>query len=421
MALTETAYELALRFARTVLGITARGDGKIARGVAGRREAVAVLETWARAERDASRPLVWLHAPSVGEGLMAGAIADAFRRDHPSAQIAFTFFSPSAERISSRIPADVITYLPWDVSKDMRRSVSALRPDVVAFVRTEVWPTLAREAREAGARVALLNAPLATGSSRLRPFARRLLSDVYAQLDAVGVVTARDAERFETLRVSADRMRVTGDARFDQVHERVRKLDRSQPLLEELAHGPPVVIAGSTWPADDEVMLAAWKRVGGDMRLIIAPHEPDPEHLSTLESLLDRHGLAHARIDRATAHADTRVAIVDRVGLLADLYAIARIAYVGGGFGHSGLHSIIEPAALGVPVVFGPHHGNAVEAMDLVDAGGGFVVRDATTLAERLNVLRGDARPGHAAASWVQSRLGGAAGNAALLTDLLSS
>ena len=419
MALIETMYEWGLRGARTILGLTARGDGKIARGVAGRRQAVAILETWARAERDPARPLVWLHAPSVGEGLMAGAIADAFRRDNPGAQIAFTFFSPSAERVATRIGADVVTYLPWDVTMDMRRSVAALRPDVVAFIRTEVWPTLAREAKSSGARVALLNAPLGTASSRLRPFARRLLRDIYAELDAVGVVTERDAARFAALRVSAERMRVTGDARFDQVYERVRRLDRMQPLLQSLAAGPPIVVAGSTWPADDEVLLAAWKRAGNEMRLVVAPHEPSPDHIAFLESTLERHGLRHARIDRVTAGTDARVYIVDRVGLLADLYAIASIAYVGGGFGHSGLHSIIEPAALGVPVLFGPHHGNAVEAEDLVDAGGGFVVRDATSVAERLTALRSDSRPGEAAAKWVESRLGGASGNAALLQSLL--
>jgi 3-deoxy-D-manno-octulosonic-acid transferase len=387
--------------------------------VAGRREAVAILETWALADRDPALPLVWLHAPSVGEALMAAAIADAFREEMPGSQIVFTFFSPSAERVASRVGADVVSYLPWDVRSDMRRSVNALRPDVVAFIRTEVWPTLVREAKAAGARVALLNAPLGAGSSRLRPFARRLLGGVYADLDAIGIVTEKDADRFAALRVPADRMRITGDARFDQVYQRVQALDRSQPLLRSLADAT-ILVAGSTWPADDNVLISAWKRADTrGMQLVIAPHEPTADNIVSLEALLDRHQLKHARLDAMLRGDGAPVCIVDRVGVLADLYAIARIAYVGGGFGHDGLHSVIEPAALGVPVLFGPNHGNAVEGMDLVAAGGGFIVHDATALAGHLETLRAESRPGRAAAAWVESRLGGAANNAALLRSLL--
>jgi 3-deoxy-D-manno-octulosonic-acid transferase len=416
----DSVYEWSLRLARAGLETAARGDGKVARGVQGRRQAVAVLEAWSRAERDPARPLVWLHAPSVGEALMAGAIAAAFREQNPLSQIAFTFFSPSAERVASKTGADVATCLPWDVRADVRRSLAALRPDVVAFIRTEVWPTLAREAKRSGARVALLNAPLAAGSSRLQPFARRLLRGAYADLDAVGVVSEQDVQRFAALHVSADRLRVTGDARFDQVHDRVRQLDRAHPLLHALLAGQPIIVAGSTWPADDAVLLDAWQRspVQG-MRLVIAPHEPTSAHIAALETALDRHQLRHARIDHVLAGADAPVLIVDRVGLLADLYSVALAAYVGGGFGDAGLHSVIEPAALGVPVLFGPEHGNAVEGRDLVNAGGGFVVHDATGLAERLATVPFDPRVGEAAAVWVRSRLGGAARNAALLNSLL--
>ncbi len=420
MSWTETLYEWSLRLAKAGLGTAARGDGKIARGVQGRRESIAVFESWALAERDPARPLVWLHAPSVGEALMAGAIGGAFRRMHPRSQIAFTFFSPSAERVAPKIGADVVAYVPWDVRTDVRQSLEALRPDVVAFIRTEVWPTLAREAKRAGARVALLNAPLAEGSSRLRPFARQMLGGVYADLDAIGVVNERDAERFTRLRVSADRVRITGDARFDQVHDRVHQLDRAQPLLDALGTGPRNIVAGSTWPADESVLLDAWVRASLDRtRLIIAPHEPTESHIAELENRIDRHKLQHARIDHILAGADTPIFIVDRVGVLADLYSIAHIAYVGGGFGTAGLHSVIEPAALGVPVLFGPHHGNAVEGRELAEAGGGFVVHDARELAERLRTLSADPSAGEAANAWVGSRLGGAARNAAVLDELL--
>jgi 3-deoxy-D-manno-octulosonic-acid transferase len=159
--------------------------------------------------------------------------------------------------------------------------------------------------------------------------------------------------------------------------------------------------------------------------VIIAPHEPDGAHLAGLERRLDRHGLSHARLpdlqDAGLPPAD--VLVVDRVGVLADLYAVADAAWVGGGFGSAGLHSVVEPAALGIPVAFGPRHGNAQEAGRLVDAGGGFVVRDAAAVGELLSVLHpaGERRTaaGAAARAFVADHVGGARRNAQLILDRL--
>jgi 3-deoxy-D-manno-octulosonic-acid transferase len=423
MSVTHSLYDAALRSARSVLELAARFDGKLSRAMVGRHAALARFEGWASTERNAALPLVWVHAPSVGEALMASAIIRALRAARPDCQIAFTFFSPSAERMAAGVGADVFAYLPWDTEAEVTRALAALCPRVVAFVRTEVWPTLVREARRGAARVALVNAPLAEHSTRLRPLARRLLSGAYAQLDAVGAVTDADARRLTRLGVRADRVCVTGDARFDQVRARIASLDRSQPFLVALARsGAPVIVAGSTWPADEDRLIDAWKAVQTrtPALLVIAPHEPTRAHTTRLERALDASGLAHARLDAVLRpEVLPGVLIVDRVGVLADLYAAARVAYVGGGFGHAGLHSVIEPAALGVPVVFGPHAGNAVEAGELAAAGGGFGVRDAAELARTLVRLLDDATAGAAATAYVRSRLGGASRNAALLERLL--
>ncbi|HEX7117309.1 MAG TPA: glycosyltransferase N-terminal domain-containing protein [Longimicrobiales bacterium] len=429
----ERIYEAAVRGARPLLGIAAPFHAKLGRGVRGRRGAVAGLEAWAAEARDPSRPLVWVHAPSVGEGLMAQAIVAALRTRRPDAQLAFTFFSPSAERLAARVGADVSGYLPWDVRPDVRRALDALRPDVIAFVRTEIWPVLAREAVGRGARLALVNAVLGAGSSRLRAGSRYLLGPAYARLDAVGAVAAPDAARFARLGVCADRVRVTGDARFDQVWSRVERLREAgvrdrHLLLARLADAAvTTVVAGSTWPADDARLVPAFARArrSAPFRLIAAPHEPDAAHLAALERALDAAGLRHARL-AAVEHGGEplpEVVVVDRVGVLADLYAIADVAYVGGGFGRAGLHSVVEPAALGVPVLFGPRHGNAREADALAWAGGGSVIRGARELEEALTRLAREparrAEAGRAAAEFVRAGLGGAAANAELIAALL--
>lgn len=428
MAILEAPYEWAQRALRPLLHVAPGLPPKLRRGIDGRRDAVGVLRRWAHAERQPDRPLIWLHAPSVGEALMTRAILAALREERADAQFAFTFFSPSAERIAPRVDADVAAYLPWDVSADMRAALATLRPAVIAFVRTEIWPVLTREAHARGIPTTLVNAVLAEGSSRIRSPARWLLRSAYARLDAVGAVAEEDGARFALLGVDERRVHATGDARFDQVVARVRQLDRSAPLLRRLhTNDAFTVVAGSTWPADTERLLPAiaLAREGGAVRLILAPHEPDEPHLAGAEATLRAHGIAVTRLsdlERGDGAGPPAI-LIDRVGVLADLYAIADVAYVGGGFGGDGLHSVVEPAALGVPVLFGPRHGNAREAAELAARGGGFDVRDAGELEAALLRLQRDEgarrRAGDLAAAYVESRRGGARRNARLILSLI--
>lgn len=430
MSLVERCYAGGLRVLRPALEALPLPRGKVRRGVEGRRDAVDVLFEWAGAERASDRPLLWLHAPSVGEALMAQAILEALRARLPDAQFAFTHFSPSAERVAQRLGADIAGYLPWDVAGDVRRALDALRPAVLAFVRTEIWPALTREAHARDIPLALVNAVLSEGSGRARAPARWLLRPAYGRLDAVGAVAAADGARFAALGVAADRVHVTGDARFDQVYARVQRLDRASPLLARLRDGARLtIVAGSTWDADVARLLPAvtLARTVTDARLILAPHEPDEPHLEAAEKALRAHGIASARLAQVEDEGETAplppAVLVDRVGVLADLYALADIAYVGGGFGRDGLHSVVEPAALGVPVLFGPHHGNAREAAELAADGGGFNVRDEGELSAGLvRLVRDEAarrEAGRKACAYVASRLGGAERNADLILSLI--
>lgn len=431
----ERLYAGVLAAVRPVLPLAGRVNAKLARGLAGRRDTLAHLADWAATSRHLSRPLVWVHAPSVGEGLMAQAIMGALRERLPDLQIAFTHFSPSAERFAARVGADVADYLPWDLPDDAARALAALRPNAIAWVRTEAWPVTSALARRAGARQALVNAVLVPGSSRLRPGSRFLLGPTYRRLDGVGAVSQGDAESFTRLGVPPERVRVTGDARFDQVWARVQALKGDDPLLGRLREeGVTTLVAGSTWEPDERRLVPAFAsaraRAGGGVRwrLIVAPHEPDEAHLAPLEARLDEAGLAHVRLARVEAgEPPPEVVVVDRVGVLADLYALAQIAYVGGGFHAAGLHSVVEPAALEVPVLFGPTHGNAREATELEAAGGAWEVSDPAEIENCLvELLAADGeaprrKAAAAAREYVESRLGGAAANAELVLELLAA
>lgn len=365
------AYRVATQSAAAMLPIAARLlGGKVARSVRSRQGVLERMEAWGKSHRDVTRPLVWIHAPSVGEGLQAAVVLSELRRRHPDWQVAYTHFSPSAEAIASTQHADFTDYLPWDTSGGAARALTALRPSVLVYSKADVWPTLACAATAAGVPVALIAATVSPVSSRLRWPAREFLRPGYAALSAAGAVSAPDAGRLATLGTPADRIAVLGDPRFDSVLSVIDAVGPDDPALR-FKRGAPVLVAGSTWPADESVVLRAFaevRRVHPEARLILAPHEPTPRHLVGIRAGARRWSLPDpVALDEADP--DAPFVVVDRVGVLARLYGSGAMAYVGGGFGSAGLHSVLEPAGWAVPVAFGPRWQNSREAGLLREAG----------------------------------------------------
>jgi len=419
-------YEGAAQAARAGARFAPASGGKTSRSLAARRGLTERWRAWAAAERDPARALLWMHAPSVGEGLQARPVLERVRSARPSAQLAYTFFSPSAEPFALTLPVDHADYLPFDTAADARAMLDALRPRALVFSKLDVWPTLTREAAARGVKLGLVSATLGEGSRRRSPFARALLAGAYARLDRVGAIDEEDAHRLIALGVRDAAVRVTGDTRYDQVWARAERVDRRGALLAPLASPRPTLVAGSTWPADERVLLEAWRavreRVRG-ARLILAPHEPTAAHLEPIERWAAAAGLPLARLGTAAAPA-AEIVLVDRVGVLGDLYALATAAFVGGGFHDAGLHSVLEPAAFGAPVLFGPRHTRSRDARLLLACGGGASAGHAPTLAERtvlwLNGGPAAESAGSAARALVRGGLGAGERATALVLELMA-
>jgi 3-deoxy-D-manno-octulosonic-acid transferase len=418
-------YAAAGQIARALAAVAPGTGGKLARTLAARRGIRARYATFGRARASSAEPLIWMHAPSVGEGLQARPVLELLRREHPAWQLAYTHFSPSAERFAASIGAEFADYLPFDTAGDARAALDALRPAALVFSKLDVWPVLVEHAARRGVRTALISATLPPGSSRRSSLAAAILRDAYRRLDAVGAIDAGDAERLVQLGVRPGVIGVTGDTRYDQVHERAGRADRASPLLAPFAGGRPTLVAGSTWPADERPLLDAWTAVRGqarDARLILAPHEPTEAHLEPVERWAAAAGVQLARLG-APGAADAEVVLVDRVGVLGEIYAVATVAYVGGGFHAAGLHSVLEPAAFGVPVLFGPRHEMSRDADLLLKSGGGATTDSAAALAARIGEwLRDTAareRAGRAAREVVHAGLGAARRSADLVAALV--
>lgn len=453
MALPQALYRTALRVFRALSPAMIGGESKLSRGLRGRRDAHGRLSAWGRASATASvDPLViWVHASSVGESIQARAVIDVLRRRIPGLQVVFTFFSPSAERVCEDFPADVCSYLPWDLPGVMGPVLDAVMPSVIVFTQREVWPTLAEEAGVRGVPTVLIAGTMPQGAGRLSWPGRLLLGAAFRSLRAVAAVSKEDGERFGLLGVTSDRVTVTGDPGIDAVRDRVAGIDREAPHMRIFGgERGLILVAGSTWPSDVEVLLPAVARVRESvpgLRIVLAPHEPDvydfaglgralaadgwtPALLGEIERAREAEGAEGAERaeggeealdDRADHGADA--ILVDRVGMLPDLYTLASVAYVGGGFHTGGLHSVLEPAAAALPLLIGPRYRGSVHATRLLAAGAARSVTDTEALThalrEWLEVPRKNEDASQRAMEYIEHRRGSAECTADLITRFL--
>jgi len=360
------------------------GEGKLARSLRDRRGLLARYRAFGATGRDPQRPLVWFHAPSVGEGLQAIPVMSLLRVRSPEVQQAYTHFSPSAAAFAQRSGAEFRDYLPFDVAAQMGSALDALRPSALVFSKLDVWPMLVEQAARRRIGLGLISATLAESSARRGDIAAALTRDAYAALQAVGAIDDADAARLIGIGVRESVISVTGDTRYDQVWTRARSAAANAPWLARFRTTARItLVAGSTWPTDDAVLLPAWQeltaRWPGRLRLIIAPHEPTAAHLAPIERWAAATSLRCTRLD-APDDTAADVVLVDKLGVLGDLYSLADAAFVGGGFHDAGLHSVLEPAAFGAPVVFGPRHTDSRDASLLLSDQGARAVSDVREL-----------------------------------------
>lgn len=336
-------------------------------------------------------PRIWLHGASAGDLLALAPIIERLEGRLPGATVLVSTITNTGALMAKRRLAGQVAsvfYAPWDMWGATRRAVRAAKPDLLVLEYTEIWPNLIRAAHEAGARVAVTNGRFsAKHVGRYRAFFS-LIGNPLADVDLFLMRADDEAERAVSLGAPRERVRVTGNTKFDALAP-LQEASDDGVLRQALGLGgdAPVWMAGSTHEGEEEVLLGVYRRLleaTPTLRLVLAPRYV--ERAERVVALVEAAGLQVARRSHGNAGA-APVVVLDSIGELARAYRLATVVFVGGSFTTRGGQNVLEPAAQGKPVLFGPHMENFQDCVQVLVGRGGIQVNDAEHLYRVLSDL----------------------------------
>ena len=353
-----------------IVRIFASYNSKISESIEKREGLWERLEV-AVSKRDWQKPLLWFHVASAGEFLQAQPLI--VRSIAEGAECVVTFSSVNAfhwlQRPDQTETQNLLAaeFLPVDKIHNIRSLLGLLQPSRLVWVSYDLWPNLVWEAHRQGIPQSLISGIIHAGSLRTVNFiGRSFYHSLYECLEHILTVSEADSQRVLSAIPDHPQVKVMGDTRCDSVLERRNNLEI--PQLPPAAKDSFVFVAGSTWPLDETCIFPGLQEALNkfpELFLVLAPHEPTEEHLKNAENFFS--GTQMVRWSQVnTATLDVRILLIDSVGILAGIYHSAKIAYVGGAF-TTGVHNILEPAAMGAAVAFGPKHSNSMEALIMLE------------------------------------------------------
>jgi 3-deoxy-D-manno-octulosonic-acid transferase len=362
----KTLYTLSVYFTLFVARIAALFSGKVALWFNGRRN-------WEFNMREKVMPgdrIIWIHCASLGEFEQGRPVAEAIREVLPEYKILITFFSPSGYEVRKDWSgADYVFYLPADTPHNAKVLADIVNPSAVIFIKYDFWANLITELHRRDIPI-LLTSAIFRPQQHFFKWYGGFFRDLLKRFRHIFVQDENSARLLRSIGLN-DAV-VAGDTRFD----RVAKLAQSAAkygIIQKFAGSEKVVVAGSSWPPDEEIISRFIRNNVSPAKWIFAPHEIDEKNVERLERMFD---VPVARYSDPSCDAENaRVLIIDNIGMLSSVYSYATLAVVGGGFG-KGIHNILEPACHSIPVLFGPNHNKFREAGEMISCGGGFSFSD---------------------------------------------
>lgn len=351
-----------------------------------------------------SKPIIWMHAASAGEFEQGRPLLELIREKHPSHFIVLTFFSPSGYEFRKNYQgADYIAYLPLDTKRNSNDFIQILNPQLALFVKYEFWPNLLNACKKQSIPTILFSSVFRKNQWFFNPFFKGPARKTLTSFSKIFVQDEASQALLNTIQI---RSAFAPDTRFDRVYE-ISQIPFQHPIIENFCGGETVLVAGSTWPEDENLLMSISDQLF-PAKMIWVPHDIHQSHLVELVQSTPNAVLL-SELESGRSFENHTILIVDCFGLLSKLYRYATIAYIGGGFG-KGIHNTLEAATYGIPVIFGPKYKKFNEAVGLIKVGAGFSVLDSSSLKEVLNHLQSTQfleKSKRSASDFIHQNLGG--------------
>ncbi|MFW5656861.1 MAG: 3-deoxy-D-manno-octulosonic acid transferase [Bacteroidota bacterium] len=326
---------------------------------------------------------IWFHCASLGEFEQGRPLIEKIKNDYPVKNILVTFFSPSGYEIGKKYEcADYICYIPLDTRKNAKNFIDVVQPEKVFFVKYEFWFHFLNTLQKNNIRVYLISGIFRKSQIFFKPWGTWFQKMLHAFNH---FFVQNEASLILLKKLGFENVTITGDTRFDRVNAIVQAPEK-YAAIEKFKGGNVLIIAGSSWEPEEKLLMQYISDCPQGVRLLLAPHQIHEQKMEALSKKLGDRAIRFTQIKPDKQLTDKKVLIMDTMGMLTSVYQYGDIAVVGGAFG-KGLHNILEPAAYGMPVIFGPKYQKFQEAIDLLNRGGAVRITNAQELNEALDRL----------------------------------
>lgn len=312
-----------------------------------------------------SKPRIWIHCSSLGEFEQGRPLIESIRIRYPQYAIVLTFFSPSGYQIRKNYKGvDYVFYLPLDTQSNAKQFILNINPQLVIFVKYDLWYYYLHELFQKNIPVVLIDAIFRKQQGYFKWYGvvqrkmLHMLTHIFAQnIDSLNLVNS----------LGIKQCTIAGDTRFDRVLSVAQSIDPIEKI-ELLAQSYRLLIAGSTWREDEQLLASIVSTLPQNWKLIVVPHEVDEHRINEVHKIFS--GNVQRWSTWQTPHLDSSVLVIDTIGLLLKLYRYGSLAWIGGGLGKRGVHNVLEAAVYGLPCAYGPVHHKYQEAVELIEQGG---------------------------------------------------
>lgn len=378
----KSLYNILTYIADFHIKIIAHFNPKLNLGVKGRAKTFGKLNT-AISPRD---KVIWFHCASLGEYEQGLPVFEKIKKQYSKHKIVLSFFSPSGYEVRKNAAiADVVIYLPLDTSKNATQFLNLVHPDLVVFVKYEFWPNYLNALKNRGVTSILISALFRKDQSFFKVYGKWMQKYLFA-FEHIFVQNTTSKKLLNSINYS--NVTVSGDTRFDRVSNQLQA-DNTLEFIEQFKQDKLCVVAGSTWPEDEELFIDFINTASDELKFIIAPHNIKSQDIIRLKTKIKKKTVLFSEKNTKNL-AQSQVFIIDTIGLLSKIYSYADIAYIGGAMGTTGLHNILESAVFGVPIIIGNNYSNFPEAFDMIALGGLFSISNQTAFDTVLNSLIDD-------------------------------